>query len=113
MQSHNQLPFGRSSAKLVFRPAGKPPVQRVEIDVENENPVEYIDKAGEISRAAAEEGDRIVLFGDHGFDFIDVSNVMLVHPCDTVRQALMGRPIQRWFTCLRIACIRQFPVPRG
>jgi hypothetical protein len=38
MQSHNQLPFDRSSAKLVFGSAGKPPFQSVEIDVENENP---------------------------------------------------------------------------
>ena len=30
MQSHNQLPFARSSAKLIFWSPGKPPVQRVE-----------------------------------------------------------------------------------
>ncbi|TDW32427.1 hypothetical protein EV128_107296 [Rhizobium azibense] len=39
MQSRNQLPFGRSTAKLASWSPGKPPVQRVEIDVENENPV--------------------------------------------------------------------------
>ena len=38
MQSHDQLPFARSSAKLVFRSFGKPPVQGVEIDVEDEDP---------------------------------------------------------------------------
>lgn len=49
MQSQNQLLFDRSSAKLIFGSAGKPPFQRVEIDVENENPVKQINKAGEIS----------------------------------------------------------------
>ncbi|QSW22813.1 hypothetical protein J0664_18845 [Rhizobium leguminosarum] len=84
-------------------------IESREIDVENENPVEHIDKAGEISRAAAKEGDGVVVIGDHGFDFVDIPNVMLVHPSDSVGQALMGKPIQR-FTSLGIADIRQFPV---
>ena len=53
MQSHNQLPFAWSSAKLIFRSPGKPPVQPVEIDIENEDPVKQVNKAGEISGAAA------------------------------------------------------------
>jgi hypothetical protein len=93
MQSHNQLPFARSSAKLIFWSPGKPPVQRVEIDVENENPVKQINKAAEISSAAAEEGDRVALIGDHGFDFVYIPNVMLVPPCNAVRHALVGKPI--------------------
>ena len=55
VQSRNQLPFARLSTKLVFWSPGKPPVQRVEIDVEDENLVEQINKAGEIPGAAAEE----------------------------------------------------------
>ena len=49
MQPRNQLPLGRSSAKLVFRPCGKPPVQGVKIDVEDEDPVKQINEQVEIS----------------------------------------------------------------
>jgi len=109
MQSHNQLPFARSSAKLIFWSPGKPPVQRVEIDVENENPVKQINKVGEISRATAEEGDRVALISDHGFDFVYIPNVMLVLPCDAVRHALERKAIQR-LTSLWIALISQLSV---
>jgi hypothetical protein len=98
MQSHNQLPFARSSAKLILWSPGKPPVQRVVIDVENENPVKQINKAVEISGAAAEEGDRVALISGHGFDSVYIPNVMLVHGA-----------IQR-FTSLWIALIRQLSV---
>ncbi len=49
MHSPNQLPFARLCTKLVFWSPGKPPVQRVEIDVENENLVEQINEVVEIS----------------------------------------------------------------
>ena len=49
MQSPNQLSFTRLSTKLVFWSPGKPPIQRVEIDVENENLVEQINEAVKIS----------------------------------------------------------------
>jgi hypothetical protein len=109
MQSHNQLAFARSSAKLIFGSPGKPPVQRIEIDLENEDPVKQINEAGEISRAAAEEGDRVALIGDHRFDFVHIPDVMLVPPCDAVRHALMGKPIHR-FPRLWIALISQLAV---
>src|SRR5262245_7258891 len=63
-------PFARPSAKLIFWSPDKPPVQRVDIDVENENAVKQINKAGEISGATAEEGDRVALISDRGFDFV-------------------------------------------
>jgi len=49
VQAHDKRPFARSPAKLVFWSAGEPPVQRVAIDVENENAVKQIDEAEEIS----------------------------------------------------------------
>ncbi len=49
VQPRNQLPFGRSSAKLVFRPSGKPPVQGGGIDVEDEDNVKQINEMKEIS----------------------------------------------------------------
>lgn len=49
------------------------------------------------------------MISDRGFDFIDVPNVMLVHPCDAFGQAPMGKPIQR-LTSFGIAGIRQFLV---
>lgn len=48
MQSHNHFSFGWFSAKLVFRSPCKPPLQRVQIDIENENPVKQINKVMEI-----------------------------------------------------------------
>ncbi|MGF6230023.1 hypothetical protein QFZ27_003978 [Inquilinus ginsengisoli] len=79
-------------------PPGKPPVQRVDIDFGNEDPVKQIDKAGKISGAAAEEGNRVALIRDQGFDFVDIPNMVLMH-----------KAIQR-FTSLRITLIRQLPV---
>ena len=55
VQSPDELPFGRSSAPLGFRSLGKPSGQCVDIDLENKNPIEQIDEAGEIPGAAAEE----------------------------------------------------------
>ena len=55
VQLPDELPFGRSSAPLSFRPLGKPSGQRVKIDLENKNPVEQINEAREIPRAATEE----------------------------------------------------------
>jgi len=109
MQSRNQLLFDRSSAKLIFGSAGKPPFQRVEIDVENENPIKQINKAGEISGAAAEEGDCVAVISDHGFDFVHIPKLMLLLPYDLVHLALMGRFIHR-FPRLWIAPINQLPV---
>ena len=47
MQSRNEFPFACSSvisnnviAPLVFRSGGKTPVQRVQIDIKNENSIE-------------------------------------------------------------------------
>ena len=65
--------FHHPSRPLSLR--AKPPVQRVEIDVENENPVKQINKVGEISRPAAEEGHRVALISDPGFDFVYIPNV--------------------------------------
>jgi len=78
MQLHNHFSFGWYSAKLVFRSASKPPLQRVQIDVENENPVKLINKVMEIPGAAAEEGDRVAPIGDQGFDFVDIPKVVPV-----------------------------------
>lgn len=46
MQSRNVFPFDCTTAKRVFRSQRKPPVQRVDIDVEHEDLVEQIDKRG-------------------------------------------------------------------
>jgi hypothetical protein len=76
MQSRNQFLFACSSAILVFWSPGK-----------------QIGKAGEIPGAAAEEGDRVALISDQGFDFVYIPNVVLV-----------PKAIRR-FTCLWIASI--------
>ena len=55
VQLPNELPFDRSPAPLGFSPLGKPSGQRVQIDLENENPIEQINEARVIPGAAAEE----------------------------------------------------------
>jgi len=106
MQSRNQFPFASSSAPLVFWPPGKALVQRVQIDVENENPVKQVNKAEEIPGAAAEEGDRVASISDQGFDLVHIPNVVPLHKPNVV---LVPRAIQR-FTGLWIASIRQLTV---
>jgi hypothetical protein len=89
--------------------AGKPPFQSVEIDVENENPVKQINEAGEISEAAAEEGDCVAVISDHGPDFVYIPKPMLLLPYDFVRLARVGRFIPR-FSRPGIALIGQLTI---
>lgn len=49
MQSYNHCSFCWFSIKLVFISVGKPTLQRVQIDVENENSVKQVNKMIEIS----------------------------------------------------------------
>lgn len=106
MQSRNQLPFGWFSAPRVLWSRSKPPSQGVQIDLENENPVKQVDKADEISGAAAEEGDWVALVGDQGFDLINIPKVVLVPKPDVM---LVPEAVQR-FTGLWIALISQLTV---
>jgi hypothetical protein len=87
-----------------FQPA-EAPVQRVQIDVENEDPVKQINEAWEISRAAAEEGDRVELICDQGSDFVYIPNVVLV-------RALAHKAIQRFaglWICEVVCKLGQWP----
>ena len=106
MPSRNQLPFGWFSAPLVLWSRSKPPIQRVQIDLENENPVKQVNKADEISGAATEKGDRVALISDQGFDFVNIPNVVLVPKPNVM---LVPKAIQR-FTGLWIALISQLTV---
>ncbi|CAA9588359.1 MAG: hypothetical protein AVDCRST_MAG86-4088, partial [uncultured Truepera sp.] len=101
-----QLPFGWFSTPLVLGSRSKPPIQRVQISLENENPVKQVDKADEISGATAEEGDRVALISDQGFDFVNIPKVVLV---PKPKVMLVPRAIQR-FTGLWIALIGQLTV---
>jgi len=109
MQSHNHFSFGWRCAKLVFRSASKPPVQRVQIDVENENRVKQIYKAMEIPRAAAKEGDRVASISGQRFDFVEIPKVVFVPKCH-IRNALLERRGVERFARLWIAFIGQFAV---
>ena len=54
-------------------------MQGVEIDVKDEDLVEQIEKLREVARAAAEEGDGLVLIGHQGTYPTHVPDVVLVH----------------------------------
>ncbi len=74
MQSCNKFLFLWFSAPVswVTRHALiKPPIQCVKVvDLKNKNAVKQINKAVEISGAAAEERDCDAVISDHGFNFV-------------------------------------------
>lgn len=113
MQSCNEFLFLRFSAPVSGVPRHaiiKPLIQCVKVvDLKNENAVKKINKAVEISAAAAEEGDCDAVIGDHGFDFVYIPKQMLLLPYGLVHLALVGRFTNR-FPRLWIAPIFQFPV---
>ena len=79
VQSDDEIALRWLRAPLVSRSLVEPPVQGFEIDVEDKDLVEQIDEPQEVARAAAEEGDRLVLFGHQGLYSTHVPDVMLVH----------------------------------
>ncbi len=56
----------------------EPAVQRLEVDLEDEDRVEQLDEPRGVAGAAAEEGDRLVPFGDHRAHPVHVPEVVLV-----------------------------------
>ncbi len=74
MQSCNEFLFLWFSAPVSWVPCHpliKPSIQCVNVvDLKNKNTIKQINKVVEISRAAAEKGDRDAVISDHGFDFI-------------------------------------------
>jgi hypothetical protein len=72
-------------------------------------PVKQINEAGEISGAAAEEGDCVAVISDHGPDFVYIPKPMLLLPYDFVHLARVGRFIHR-FSRPGIASIGQLTI---
>jgi hypothetical protein len=77
VQSHNDFPFRWFAAPLVHS-AIKPAVQRVQVDLEDEDTVEQGHELREVPRAAAEECHSLILAGDQGFHSTHRPDVMLV-----------------------------------
>jgi hypothetical protein len=78
MQAHDELAFRLLCAELVFRPLIESPVQSVQIDLQDEDPVEQVEEFRGVSRAAAEEGEALILVGDQGSDSVHRPDVMPV-----------------------------------
>lgn len=73
MQLGDEFPFRWSSAPVVGvgeHAFVNPPVQGFEVDLKDENAVEQMDELGGVSSPAAEEGHRLILVCDEGFDFV-------------------------------------------
>jgi len=98
MQSRNELPFRFPPAPLIFRSLVKPPVQGVEVDLEDENAVKQLNEVCKVPRTPAEECYRRIIAGDQGFYSIHMPNVVLV-------RAALNR-----ITSFGIALISQFSV---
>src|SRR6476659_2307627 len=99
MQPRDEIAFRLLSAELVFWSLIESPVQRVQIDLQDEDAVEQVLELREVTRAAAEEGDALILVGDQGSDFVHVPDVMP-----------MRRHAVRRITRLRIPLIGQVGV---
>ena len=79
VQSEDEIALRRLRAPLVSRSLVEPPVQGVDIDIEDEDLVEQIDEPREVAGAAAEERDGLVPFGHQGPNSTHVPEVMLMH----------------------------------
>ena len=98
MQSHDEIAYRLLRAPLVVRALVEPPVQGVEIDVEDEDLIEQVDELREVARAATEEGDALAMVGDQGLHAAHVPDVVFV------------RCLPRGLTSSRIALMGQFSV---
>src|SRR5260370_35982503 len=81
-------------------------VEGVRVDCKEKNAVKEREEFGKIPRTTAEKGDRLLLVGDQGFDFVSIPNVVLGREDFRV---LVREGIRRC-TRFRIALIPQFPV---
>jgi hypothetical protein len=95
MQVQNQRALIWLCAKLIAWALRQSPVQGVEINIQNKDRIEEVDKMMKVSGAAAKEKHCNAFIRNQCFDFADIPDVMLV-----------ARPRQR-FARLRIPLIGQ------
>jgi hypothetical protein len=87
VQAPDQALLSRPTSPLGFRSSGEPSVEDVQVDLKDEDPVEDIDEAFEVSRTATEEGLGNALIGSQGPYLARVPYVVLV---GVTRQRLAG-----------------------
>src|SRR4051812_1625680 len=100
MHSFNKFFFFRFCAPVSWvqrHSLINPPKQEVKIvDLKNENAIKQINKAVEISRAAAEKRECGAVIGDHRFDFVDIPKPVLLSPFDIIDCSFVVKLTQRF-----------------